>query len=234
MVPDPEALPPLLTLAIDTCGEFGGIALVRGAVVIEELPLQEPSGFSAVLFDRIRELLARHGVPLTDIDLFAAASGPGGFTGVRIGLAAMKGLGEVLGKPVSAVSSLAALAETGSHPLRATVIDARRGEVFGALYEDGRAKIPECVLPFPKLMDILASRTADESFEWVSPDPEVFADALVGTKFETFPNTRAPRSLAAAVARIALRQAATGQSMDPALIEANYVRRSDAELLWKG
>ena len=234
MVLHPEASPPILTLAIDTCGEFGGIALVRGAVVIEELPLQEPSGFSAVLFDRIRELLTRHGVELPQIGLFAASSGPGGFTGVRIGLAAMKGLGEVLGKPVAAVSSLAALAETGSHPLRATVIDARRGEVFGALYEDGGARIPECVLPFPKLLDLLASRTAGEAFEWVSADPEVFADAIRGTPFERFPSTRAPRSLASAVAKVALRQVASGQSMDPALTEANYVRRSDAELLWKG
>ena len=201
---------------------------------MEEVPLQEPSGFSAILFDRIRELLARHGVELQDIGLFAAASGPGGFTGVRIGLAAMKGLGEVLGKPVAAVSSLAALAEIGTHPLRATVIDARRGEVFGALYQNGLARIPECVLPFPRLLDLLASRTGCEPFEWVSADPEVFADALRGTPFETFPNTRAPRSLASAVARVALRRAANRESMDPALIEANYVRRSDAELLWKG
>ena len=68
------------------------------------------------------------------MDCFAAASGPGSFTGVRVGLAAVKGLAEAAGKRVVAVSNLRALAFFGSAPLRATVIDARRGEVYAALY----------------------------------------------------------------------------------------------------
>ena len=85
-------------------------------------------------------------IRLADIDLFAGASGPGGFTGVRIGLAAVKGLGEVMGKPVVAVSNLLALSQYGSAALRATVIDARRGEVFAALYSAAQSQLTAALL----------------------------------------------------------------------------------------
>jgi tRNA threonylcarbamoyladenosine biosynthesis protein TsaB len=205
----------MLTLALDTTAECGSIALAESSDVTgirEEFLLEAPRGFSMVLFGAIEGLLARHGVTLHDIDLFAGASGPGSFTGVRVGLAAIKGLAEVLGKPAVAVSNLAAIAELGSAPLRAVIIDAHRGEVFAALYDDaGRAVVPEMVAP----LETFKARIAGYSgVEWVE----------------------APRALAGVIARIAIRRASagTGHAFDPAAIEANYVRRSDAELLWKG
>ena len=211
----------MLTLAIDTTAEFGSIALGG-----DEILLHAPEGFSGLLFGQIEKMLARRNVRLSDIDLFAAASGPGSFTGVRIGLAAVKGLGEVLGKPVAAVSNLEALAEFGEGDLRATVIDARRGEVYAALFDRaGRQTIPESVLKFPHLLELLG----DREFEWVSTNFDPFRAELVGTRFEHHPVLTAPRALAAAIVKIAERRPPT----DPAAIEANYVRRPDAELLWK-
>ena len=73
---------------------------------------------------------------------------PGSFTGVRIGLACVKGLAEAYGKPVVAVSNLEVLAAFGEAPLRAVVLDARRGEVYGAVYNDrGEVILPEAVSP---------------------------------------------------------------------------------------
>jgi tRNA threonylcarbamoyladenosine biosynthesis protein TsaB len=165
-------------------------------------------------------------VALEKVELFAGASGPGSFTGVRIGLAAMKGLGEVLGKPVVAVSNLRAIAEYGESELRATVIDARRGEVFAALFHrNGQQVIPEQVIRFPRLLELLK----DYEFEWISNDFDPFLPAIHGTRFERFPLTRAPRALASIIAAIAMR----GPLTHAAVIDANYVRRSDAELLWK-
>jgi tRNA threonylcarbamoyladenosine biosynthesis protein TsaB len=215
----------MLTLAVDTTAEFGSIALANDSEVLEEVLLHEPKGFSAALFAQIRALLDRHDVQLDRIDLFAGASGPGSFTGVRVGLAAMKGLAEVLGKPAAAVSNLEALATFGSGPARATVIDARRGEIFGALYNDsGHALVPETVIRFPAFLQLLV----DREFQWVSADFAPFLPLLTGTRFEHLPLVTAPRALAGAVARIA-----RNRPGDPAAIEANYVRRSDAELLWK-
>jgi tRNA threonylcarbamoyladenosine biosynthesis protein TsaB len=220
----------MLTLAVDTTAEFGSIALVDADGVRDEMLLHEPKGFSGVLFQQIELLLARQEIRLEDIELFAGASGPGSFTGVRIGLAAVKGLGEVLGKPVIGVSNLEALAEYGIAELRATVIDARRGEIFGALFNRSGAQIiPEMVVRFPKFLELLENR----EFEWVSTDFEPFRASLSGTPFEHYPVATAPRALAGAIARIAMRRLAAGALADPAGVDANYVRRSDAELLWK-
>jgi tRNA threonylcarbamoyladenosine biosynthesis protein TsaB len=204
-----------LTLAVDTTAEFGSIALADeddAAGVREEVRVHAPQGFSQVLFGEIEALLERQGVRLNEIELFAGASGPGSFTGVRVGLAAIKGLAEVLGRPVVAVSNLEALAEFGRSNARATVIDARRGEVYAALYDGaGNQIIPEAVLPIEKFKEVLAGR----EIEWISqPDS-------------------GEMPLAGAIARIAIRKAKHGLACDPAAIEANYVRRSDAELLWK-
>jgi tRNA threonylcarbamoyladenosine biosynthesis protein TsaB len=224
-----------LILAVDTTHEFGSLALLRGtdlleSAVLEEVLLHSPEGFGQILFGRIADLLERHGQAVAGVDCFAATSGPGSFTGVRIGLACVKGLAEAGGKPVAAVSNLRAMADFGAGRLRAVVLDARRGEVYGAVYDaSGAVVLPETVTPFAAWL-----RTLPEGgIEFVSTDFTPFAPALAGTHFEAAPVTIVPRALAAAVGRIAYAQLRAGQVQDAAAIDANYVRRSDAELFWK-
>lgn len=219
-----------LILAVDTSHEFGSLALLDGRDVLEEVLLKAPDGFGQILFGRLAELLARHGCQTKDLDCFAAASGPGSFTGVRIGLASIKGLAEATGKPAVAVSNLAAMATFGSAARRAVVLDARRGEVYGAVYDArGAAVVPETVMPFTAWLDTLP----EGEIEFVSTDFSPFAPALEGTRFASATVTTAPRALAAAVGRVACECWRAGQAGDPAGIDANYVRRSDAELFWK-
>jgi len=219
-----------LILAVDTTHEFSSLALLRGPVALEEVLLHSPKGFGQILFGRLGELLARHTSKPADVDCFAAASGPGSFTGVRIGLASIKGLAEATGKPAVAVSNLAAMARYGSAALRAVVLDARRGEVYGAVYDAcGAVVAAETVMPFTAWL-----RTLPEGeIEFVATDFSPFAAALEGTRFAGAVVTTAPRALAAAVGRIAYERLRAGQAADPAGIDANYVRRSDAELFWK-
>lgn len=206
-----------LALAIDATTEYGSAALADDDGVREEVTLHAPEGFGQVIFGAIEELLSRHGVRLEQIDVFAGASGPGSFTGVRVGLAAVKGLAEVLGKRVAAVSNLAALAEYGSSAKRATVIDARRGEIFAAVFDGfGRTVFPETVIS----LDRFLAGVPDRDMDWISAT----MDAPDG-----FRVVRAPQALAGMMARMALR----GQTFDPAAVDANYLRRADAELLWK-
>jgi tRNA threonylcarbamoyladenosine biosynthesis protein TsaB len=200
-------------LAIDTTSEFGSLALAEGDRVLEEVALHSPDGFGHVLFAEIERLLDRHNLKIADIDGFAAAAGPGSFTGVRVGLTAAKGLAEATGRKVVAVSNLQALASLGNtfgtKSLRAPVIDARRGEIFGAIYDaDLRLVSDEVVMKFEDWQ-----RTLPADAELITQDP--------------------PRALAGAVARIAARQFQAGLAQDPAEIDANYVRRSDAELMWR-
>lgn len=212
-------------LALDTTAAFGSLALLDGAQLVEETLLHSPDGFGGILFDRIRQLLGRHDVPLDAIDCFAAASGPGSFTGVRIGLTAAKSLAEATGKPAVGVSNLMALAACGTAPVRGALIDARRGEVYGAVYDAGLATVlPETVGPFS---DWLASLPS-QAVEIVTPEPETFRPHLP----KNFGLT-GRRAIAAAVARIASARLSFGDLDDPAGLDANYVRRSDAEQNWK-
>ncbi len=220
----------MLTLALDTTAEFGSLALVRDGHVVAETLVHAPEGFSGTLFQQIDALLNRAGLSLADIDVFAAASGPGSFTGVRIGLAAVKGLAEVLGKRAVPVSNLEALSHYSSAPLRATVLDARRGEVFAALYAaDGRVIIDDQVIRIPHFLELLGAL----DFEWVTTDFEPFLPALTGTRFAHLPVCLAPRGLASAIGQIAEARVRSGEPGEPASVEANYVRRSDAESLWR-
>ena len=208
-----------LVLAVDTTSEYGSIALNGDAVA-----LHSPSGFAHVIYPHIRELLDRSGVTLAEIDCFAAASGPGSFTGVRVGLACIKGLAEAAGKPAVAVSNLEALATFGSAPLRAVLLDARRGDVYGAVYDaEGRVVVAETV---SKLPEWLASLPA--GVEFISTGFDAFGDALPAG-----PRVTVPPVLAGAIARIAADRLARGEACDPAALDANYVRRSDAELFWR-
>ncbi|MBL8175898.1 MAG: tRNA (adenosine(37)-N6)-threonylcarbamoyltransferase complex dimerization subunit type 1 TsaB [Bryobacterales bacterium] len=207
-------------LALDTTADFGSLALIDGGRVVEEVPLYSTDGFAHVLWRHLDPLLQRHDWRLGDIDCFAAASGPGSFTGVRIGLTAMKGLADVEGKRVAAVSNLRAIAFYGSAPLRAVLLDARRGEVYGAVYDaGGRLQGEETVSPLAVFLAEWGVVT-----EFVTPTPEVFR-AAVGERTVT----AAPRAIAGAVGLIAEGM----EWLDPVAADANYVRRSDAELFWK-
>src|SRR5262245_34289837 len=97
--------------------------------------LASPDGFAHVIFGELDALLRRHGCAPADIECFATAIGPGSFTGVRVGIACIKGLAEATGRPVVGVSNLEALAAFGSALLRGPVLDARRGEIYGAVYD---------------------------------------------------------------------------------------------------
>jgi tRNA threonylcarbamoyladenosine biosynthesis protein TsaB len=202
--------------ALDTTGESGSLALVEDGVTIEELPLHAPDGFGHVLFPELQRLMERHGWRFDSVTGFAAASGPGSFTGVRIGLAAVKGLAEVCGVRAAAVSTLEAIAAFGTAAVRAPIFDARRGEIYGGLYDSALQPLArETVAPYPEWLAGLPPEA-----QLLSPDPAPFEGPR--------PITATPRALAAKVALIGARRLA-----DPAALDANYVRRSDAELHWR-
>jgi tRNA threonylcarbamoyladenosine biosynthesis protein TsaB len=207
-------------LAIDTTSDFGSLALHEEGRTLEEVPLHAPGGFSQVLFGYIEALLRRHDWDLDTINLFAAAAGPGSFTGVRVGLTAAKGLADAMVAGAVGISNLKALAEFGTTSARGVVMDARRGEVYAAVYDSNLDIVsPEVVAPFQTWLSNLPVALQ----EIVCPDFSAFR-----ASFSQNIPIREQRTLAAAIARIAERT----QPGNTALLDANYVRRSDAELLW--
>jgi len=218
-------------LAVDTTSEHGSLALLASGELLEEIRVHSPEGFGHRIFQEIAALLARHGIRAGDIACFAAAAGPGSFTGVRVGLAAIKGLAEATGRPAVAVSNLETLATFGAAPNRAVLIEARRGQIYGAVYDSaGRLVVPESVEKFATWLETLPAGLLSAGIEFVTSG---FTPLLAGTRFERAPVTLAPPALAAAVARIACERWRRGEAQDPASLDANYVRRSDAELFWK-
>jgi tRNA threonylcarbamoyladenosine biosynthesis protein TsaB len=198
---------------------------MRGEHLVEELAMVSPEGHSQALFGHLKNLLDRHSVSTASIDAFASATGPGAFTGVRVGLAAVKGLAEATGRPAYGVSNLMALAACGSGRIRAVVLDARRNDVFGAVYTAELEPVTEeAVLPFA---------------DWVESLP-ADVDEIVCLDFAQFRGSfhvetpiREQRTLATAIGRIASKRWHGGERPDAGLLDANYVRRSDAELSWR-
>src|ERR1035441_137587 len=132
-----------LLLAIDTSGKNGSLSLARltpgqsdsAISVIEVVPLAG-GAFSAQLVPQISAVLKKHGYSKSDLGAFAVASGPGSFTGLRVGLAAIKALAEALQKPIVAISLLEAVACSGSARGRVlAALDAGRGDVYVGDYE---------------------------------------------------------------------------------------------------
>src|SRR6476660_9570895 len=129
----------MLILAIETSGQSGGITLAEadtGSFRVIESAAIAGGTFSAQLIPTLAALLEKHGYGVKDIGGFAAASGPGSFTGLRVGLSAIKGLAETLRKPIAVVSVLEALAVlAGREGKIAAALDAGRKEIFLGVYE---------------------------------------------------------------------------------------------------
>lgn len=124
-------------LALETALTPAGVALLRDGALVAEITLPPARAVSEQLLSGIDALLALCGTPLDEVDAFAASVGPGSFTGIRVGIATLKGLAFGGERPVAPVSTLAALACAGGLPgdRVAAIVDARRGEVYAGLYE---------------------------------------------------------------------------------------------------
>jgi tRNA threonylcarbamoyladenosine biosynthesis protein TsaB len=214
----------VIVLSLDTTWNFASVAIRADGKIAAEVTLESTEGFAHLIFQAIERCKNEAKIRLQEIDCFAAAAGPGSFTGVRVGLSAVKGLAEALAKPAIGISNLRALSSFGKNPdaLRAIVLDARRGEVYAAVYNSAlRVVVPESVLP---LEAWLAKLDPAVSYELISAMPIRFGRATL---------IEPPRFLASAVALCADQDGREGKWMDPAVVDANYVRRSDAELFWR-
>lgn len=214
----------MIILAIDSSTEHGGVALWRDGELSERV-VHSPDGFAHVVFGELERLLTGCGVTLGEVDAFAAASGPGSFTGVRVALSAAKGFAEVHDKPLFAVSNLEAIASLGSVALRAPLLDARRGEVYGGVYDPSLRPVrAEVVMPLRAWLDSLP----EGAVEILCPYPERFAEELRDRRV-----TNVPHAVACPVAQLAAERYRSGERPSAAAADANYVRRSDAELNWR-
>lgn len=224
----------MLILALDTTTRAGSVALVRDAAVLALLEGDAARTHGERLPGELARVLDLADVGRADVDLLAVAAGPGAFTGLRIGLAAMQGLATTLARPVVGVSTLDALAhQARGEPvdLVAPWMDAQRGEVFAALYAAGEttpaapaaAGAPETLLA--AWHGRLTGRGVLFLGDAISRDAR-----LLRLADEPRWRTRAPAPLAPDVAALARLRFAAGHPHSPHALEPVYVRRPDAEI----
>jgi tRNA threonylcarbamoyladenosine biosynthesis protein TsaB len=222
----------MILLVTDTSGKNGSVALARAVannssnLEVVEVASLAGGAFSAELVPQIAALLIRHGLTKFDVDAFIVVSGPGSFTGLRVGLAAIKALAEILQKPIAAVSLLEALAlSSGAEGKIASLLDAGRGEVYVGQYDlanESATLLDEELLSRDALLTVthpIAVVTADQALAELARNAGLSVCHVEPVTVE-------------AIARLGWRKLQAGQSVSPEQLEANYVRR-DTEIFSK-
>ena len=232
----PDRVQSPLLLALNTCGATGSVALGRASAGANELEILSQAEFagrtySAQLIPRIGELLAGQNATIRDVAAIVVVRGPGSFTGIRVGLSAAKGLAEAMGSPVIAISRLALLAHISRLPHVLAVIDAGRGEYYVGEYRQG-LRLREVLLGGAEICEAVGRPGAGVLVREAS-DGLVGAGNSYGGALSAFCEcepVRVPAPDAADALRFGLDRIHSRSFEDVETLDANYLRRSDAEL----
>ncbi len=223
-------------LGIETSTKTGSVAVISEDAVIAQYSLNIEVTHSERLMSTVDRVLKDTGIAIKEIDGYAVAIGPGSFTGLRIGLAAVKGLALVSGKPIAAVPTLQALAWNlphAAHPV-CPMLDARKSEVYAATYRvEGSALVhgmDAAVLSLPILSERISGKTiftGEASHLFRKEILEIFGDrALFAPHSAILPS-------AASIAEIGLGMIKSGKQADADSLTPMYIRRPEAEVAWE-
>jgi tRNA threonylcarbamoyladenosine biosynthesis protein TsaB len=216
----------MLLLGVDTCGPSGSVALGRLAgrdlEILGQIELEGRS-YSSTLVAAVAELLAGAGVGLNDLGGIVAVNGPGSFTGVRVGLSAVKGLAEPGQIPVVAVSRLEVLSRKTGVPSAA--LDAHRGEVFLRFERAGQPP-SELLAGASELAALQPGPTR------VAVCDEAGA-AVLAAAWPAVQLVQCAAPMASDALRLGEARLVAGAFVDLALLDGNYLRRPDAEIFGK-
>jgi tRNA threonylcarbamoyladenosine biosynthesis protein TsaB len=233
---------PVFLLALDTCDSKGSVALLREGEVLQTVVHDTSEDYSSWLLPAVNEILRPARISMADVGAFAAAAGPGSFTGVRVGLTTVKAWSEVYARPIAAVSRLEALAAqaSGNEPYVAAFADARRGQVFGALYHrrdsEHRERIGnEMVIAPERFAAWVVEIAGSARVRWISATSHCLLETEAWPSRRSLGETVEAASdiLAPVVGRLGYQLWLAKRLTDPLALDANYVRRSDAEIFWK-
>ena len=237
----------MIVLAIDTCDVRGSVSILEDAAVLHTELHEGAEEYSSWLLPSVERALLAAGKALIDVDVYAVSTGPGSFTGVRIGLTTVKAWAEVFGKPIAAVSRLEVLASEagrrgGKQEARfvASFVASQRDQLFGAIYkrtEGGLLLQGEETASEPEeFLARAAERAGRRRVQWVSTDatllarsPAWFERAESGDEILTVACVLAPM-----IARLGYLKTSTGNVVNALELDANYVRRPYVEVNWKG
>ena len=228
------------TLAIDTCDRRGSVALRSDGLCVS-VQVHADENYSSWLLPAAERSLATAHKNFADLDLLAVATGPGSFTALRVGLCAVKAWAEVYGLKIVGVSRLEALARgvLGDGWIAASY-DAHRGQVFAGIYRRRSGQLQregdDLVIAPADFLALVRERTDGAAVNWASLDPHLLGEPPRSNNAQSNPSKSwsGNPQVADSVGEIAEEKAARGEFTDVLKLDANYVRRSDAEIFWKG
>lgn len=218
----------MLILGIDTCCAAATSAIFDGEKLVAQTVINNKKTHSQKIMPQIDGLFSLSDISIEDIDAFAAAVGPGSFTGVRIGVATVKGMAQALGKPCIPVSTLHALA----YPLSSydgivcPILDARRGQVYNALFKKGKRICPDRALSLSELLSELKGERVIFLGDGAAPYKEEILNTMPNAEF-------APKvismNLAGSVCEAAYEKFLKGEAVCADELIPSYIRLSQAE-----
>ena len=220
-----------LLLAVESATARAFVALLRGERLLVEIALDDGRPVSETLLPAIDAALDLAGLTLEGVGAFAVSIGPGSFTGLRVGLATVKGLAFGSERPVAAVPTLAALARTagaGPAPV-AALLDAQRGEVYAAAFRDGEAEQPLAALPEAVYAPARLAALLPEECLLVGEGAEAHAEVLVRGTGRRVVSAELGRPRALQVGVLGARLLRAGLGRPAAELVPRYVRRAEAE-----
>ncbi len=217
-------------LAIDTATSSLSAAIANQDQIIAQFALDVGKTHSASFLPMLDSMLINSGLKISDMDAIAVTVGPGSFTGLRIGVATAKAWGQLLGIPLLAVNSLEAMAEaTGSDGLVCPIFDARRDEVYTALFDRHQRILPDRAVAPQQLADELAAydRPVLMAGDGLKSYQQIMS-AVLGDKLQLAAEP-VRYVMAAAAAVLGKEKYACSQFTNPVLLQPIYLRLSEAE-----
>ncbi|HXN24572.1 MAG TPA: tRNA (adenosine(37)-N6)-threonylcarbamoyltransferase complex dimerization subunit type 1 TsaB [Candidatus Dormibacteraeota bacterium] len=236
----------MLILAVDTSTRTGSLAVVSDGNVFNLSPIPQDAPSSSSLFTQLKLILAETGYSMPQFDVFTVCAGPGSFTGLRVGLTAVKAWAEVYQRPIAAVSGLQAIAAKGLQSvcqstqnvtrLVAAFFSAGRGQVYGSAYTHGKDQLcsvgDEMVLAPRDFLNFLGTQGTHSDVTLFSTTPSALDEVRRESVFAGTKVQAVSESLAGSIGLLGYKQALRDELVDAYALDANYVRRCDAELSW--
>lgn len=230
----------MYVLGVEAATPVAGVAVVSGDRLLAERFINNKKTHSGHLLPMIKAVIEEAGIQPAAIEGVAVSSGPGSFTGLRIGMSTAKTLAQVWGVPVVGVGTLDALA----HPLKGLVnlvcpiLNARKNEVYAAVYDGADGDMRNLTGPLaisPKDLAELLGRWGDRPVTFLGDGVPEYRDSLIellGKRVFFAPGAVSlPRG--SSIAEIGRERLAGGQGTDPLTLLPDYVRMSEAEIKWQ-
>jgi len=223
----------MLILAVDTTTPCGSVALLEGSKLLVEMNSESSLTHSERLLPSVDFVLKSARLNIVDVDAFAVAVGPGSFTGIRIGLSLIKSFAFSLGKSIAPVSTLKALALKLNHPhsrLFCPMLDARKGEIYAALFESKKSKLVELVPQGVYRPDqFLTLLPAHRIISFIGSGAEVFRDKIFDYFKDKSRFSKRACFIAYEVGLLGLQSLKEGGGVSSQNVQPLYFRKSQAE-----